>query len=228
MKKLIFLLLLPAMVHAQQAGTPFQGFSNNKDKPINFEADRAEVYDSEKKAILIGNVKVIQGESTVTAKKLVLWYESAEESKKSGAKKATGAAEGQSVKKIDMFGDVIVTSKNQRATSDNGVYNVKDDLAILTGNVVLTQCKNVMFGDKLTVYVDKNEAKLDASKNGRVSGVLVSKNNTTSDGGCVGEAAPTPMTINHPNRPPAVQEVVTPPPAPPVKPKPAPAVKLGG
>lgn len=173
---------------AQSAGSPFAGFSANKGKPINFEADRVDVYDNEHKAILTGNAKIVQGESTLIARKITIYYDDNETTDASGKKKSSG----QSVSRMEMEGGVIVRSKNQTATSEEGNYEAKANAAILTRNVVLTQCGNVMKGEKMFADLAANRVRMDAgqrtSSTGRVSGLLNSQGGSGDD--CSGSSAP--------------------------------------
>ena len=65
-----------------------QGFSQNRDQPIQIEAARLEMRDKQKEATFSGNVKVVQGDTTMTSKTLVVFYES---SQAPGAAPAAGA-----------------------------------------------------------------------------------------------------------------------------------------
>lgn len=71
---------LVAAVHAQSTmqGVPnaMQGFSQNRDQPIQIEAASLEMRDKKKEATFAGNVKVVQGDTTMTSKTLVVFYES--------------------------------------------------------------------------------------------------------------------------------------------------------
>src|SRR6201985_3151512 len=73
-------LLLGGDVRAQSAvqGVPnaMQGFSQNRDQPIQIEAASLEMRDKKKEATFSGNVKVVQGDTTMTSKTLVVFYES--------------------------------------------------------------------------------------------------------------------------------------------------------
>src|SRR5262249_41654096 len=52
-----------------------QGFSQNRDKPIQIEAASLEVREKAKEATFAGNVKVVQGDTTMTSKSLVVFYD---------------------------------------------------------------------------------------------------------------------------------------------------------
>src|SRR6266568_1397106 len=53
-----------------------QGFSQNRDQPIQIDAATLEMRDKKKEATFSGNVKVVQGDTTMTSKTLVVFYES--------------------------------------------------------------------------------------------------------------------------------------------------------
>src|SRR6201984_1689826 len=55
-----------------------QGFSQNRDQPIQIESATLEMRDKKKEATFSGNVKVIQGDTTMTSKTLVVFYDSSQ------------------------------------------------------------------------------------------------------------------------------------------------------
>ena len=68
-----------AIAQSAVQGVPnaMQGFSQNRDQPIQIEAATLEMRDKKKEATFSGNVKVVQGDTTMTSKVLVVFYESA-------------------------------------------------------------------------------------------------------------------------------------------------------
>lgn len=190
---------LPAL--AQQAGSPFVGFSQNRDQPINFEADRAEVFDNEKKAVLTGNVRIRQGESRLATGRLVILYEDNSaagrpaQGRPASVPGASGQPGQQNVRRFEMQGGVTVQSKNQNATAERGSFDARRNEAILEGNVVLTQCDNVLRGSRLQADLTANRVRLDGgpSTAGRVSGVLSNSSGGASGGSGVNnpDCAPT-------------------------------------
>src|SRR5450755_3614527 len=61
---------------AQGVPNAMQGFSQNRDQPIQIEAATLEMRDKKKEATFSGNVKVVQGDTTMTSKVLVVFYDS--------------------------------------------------------------------------------------------------------------------------------------------------------
>ena len=66
-----------AVAQSAVQGVPnaMQGFSQNRDQPIQIEAASLEMRDKKKEATFSGNVKVVQGDTTMTSKVLVVFYE---------------------------------------------------------------------------------------------------------------------------------------------------------
>ena len=66
-----------AAAQSAVTGVPnaMQGFSQNRDQPIQIEAASLEMRDKKKEATFSGNVKVVQGDTTMTSKTLVVFYE---------------------------------------------------------------------------------------------------------------------------------------------------------
>ena len=67
-----------ALAQGAMSGVPnaMQGFSQNRDQPIQIEAASLEMRDKKKEATFSGNVKVVQGDTTMTSKTLVVFYDS--------------------------------------------------------------------------------------------------------------------------------------------------------
>ena len=137
-----------------------QGFSQNRDQPIQIEAAALEMRDKKKEATFSGNVKVVQGDTTMTSKVLVVFYELNDQSAapappanaKAAAKSAPmqsatpGPGGSSSIKRLEAKGNVIVTQKDQVVTGETAVFDTKTNLITMLGGVVLTQCKNVLKG----------------------------------------------------------------------------------
>ena len=70
-------------------------------------------------------------------------------SRLSQANATAGAVpDAQNIRRIEARGNVIVVSKDQNASGDLGVYDLPAKTITLTGNVVVSQGKNVIHGDK--------------------------------------------------------------------------------
>ena len=159
-----------------------QGFSQNRDQPIQIEAASLEMRDKKKEATFSGNVKVVQGDTTMTSKILVVYYEggnsAATRKSKAPAKTAmTSATPGpsgtSSIKRLEAKGNVVVTQKDQVVTGETAVFDTKTNLVTMLGGVVLTQGKNVLRGDRLMVDMTTGVSRVE-SNSGRVQGLFQS------------------------------------------------------
>jgi lipopolysaccharide export system protein LptA len=182
-------LIASGDVRAQGAmsGVPnaMQGFSQNRDQPIQIEAASLEMRDKKKEATFAGNVKVVQGDTTMTSKSLVVFYDSgpaqapatpppalAKGSKSAPMQAASpGPGGSSSIRRLEAKGSVVVTQKDQVVTGETAIFDTKANLITMTGGVVLTQCKNVLRGDRLLVDMTTGVSRVE-SDSGRVQGMF--------------------------------------------------------
>jgi lipopolysaccharide export system protein LptA len=177
--------LLPAAALAQgrpaSGGPPnaMQGFSKNKGQPVQIEAARLEVRDKDKVATFIGNVRVVQGDTNLRCKTLVVHYEGETPAAAPGAGQPAAAsipASGdQRIKKLEARGDVVVTQNEQVATGELAVFDMPTNMVTMSGNVVLTQGQNVLRGERLVVDMTTGFSRVESGngKDGRVQGLFL-------------------------------------------------------
>ena len=152
-----------------------QGFSQNRDQPVHIEAATLEVRDKDKEATFSGNVNVVQGDTTMRCKSLVVFYEGGEGGAKSKTLKAAdpGPDGQQKIKRLEARGGVVVTQKEQTATGDLGLFDMKTNTVTLSGNVVMTQGRNVLRGERLVVDLTSGVSRvIRPIGNGRVQGLF--------------------------------------------------------
>jgi lipopolysaccharide export system protein LptA len=184
-----------------------QGFSQNRGQPINIESNSLELRDKEKIATFSDNVRVTQGDTTIECKVLVVYYadETPPAAGKKSAKPSTpmmGPSGQQQIRRLEAKGGVIVTQKDQTATGDSAVFEMKTNTVTLLGNVVVMQGQNVLRGDKLWVDLNTNVSRVESGKSGqsRVQGLFQPstardpRQQGESSGGSPAPAAATPQT----------------------------------
>ena len=194
-----------AAAQGSMQGVPnaMQGFTQNRDQPIQIEAARLEMRDKQKEATFSGNVKVVQGDTTMTSKTLVVFYEgsgsSAAPAQPANAKAAKSTAApmqsatpgpggASSIKRLEARGNVVVTQKDQVVTGESAVFDTKSNLITMAGGaggVVLTQCKNVLKGDRLFVDMTTGVSRVE-SDTGRVVALLPQGGDDCKPGGAPG------------------------------------------
>ena len=64
-----------------------------------------------------------------------------------------------------------MTQKDQVVTGETAVFDTKANLMTMQGGVVLTQCKNVLRGDRLMVDMTTGASRVE-SDSGRVQGLF--------------------------------------------------------
>ena len=186
-----------------------QGFSQNRDQPIQIEAASLEMRDKKKEATFSGNVKVVQGDTTMTSKTLVVFYDSTPApsaapaaNSKAAAKSAPiqsatpGPGGSSSIRRLEAKGSVVVTQKDQVVTGETAVFDTKSNLVTMLGGVVLTQGKNVLRGDRLMVDMTTGVSRVE-SDSGRVQGLFQS----SGQGGPIIPGASPPTNPANSNKP---------------------------
>jgi lipopolysaccharide export system protein LptA len=165
---------------AQGVPNAMQGFSQNRDQPIQIEAASLEMRDKKKEATFAGNVKVVQGDTTMTSKILVVFYDSATApapnsrpaAKSAPIRSATpGPGGSSSIRRLEARGSVVVTQKDQVVTGETAVFDTRANLITMLGGVVLTQCQNVLRGDRLLVDMTTGVSRV-VSDSGKVQALL--------------------------------------------------------
>jgi lipopolysaccharide export system protein LptA len=156
-------------VDAQQSNGPpnaLQGFSQNRDKPIKITSATLEVRDKDKMATFSGDVHLVQGDTTMRSKTLVVFYDD-DTSAKPGPSSPSGQgspAQNQQIKRVEAKGNVIVVQKDQTATGESGIFDMKANTVTLVGNVVVSQGPNVVKGDTLTVDMTTGVSRIVCGK----------------------------------------------------------------
>jgi len=113
-------------------------------------------------------VHVIQGDTEMRCKQLVIYYD--DDSNVKVAKAGdTGPSGQRQIRKIDAKGGVAVTQKDQNAFGDNAVFDLRANVVTLTGSVVVTRGADVLRGQRLVVDLATGVTKMDS---GRVDAIF--------------------------------------------------------
>jgi lipopolysaccharide export system protein LptA len=170
---------------------PLQGLQGrDQDLPVQIDARTLEVHDRSKTATFAGNVKVVQGDTTMRCKTLVVFYGQelgiGEHRPVVNANPRSGPVpNAQNIRRIEARGGVTVTSRDQNASGDLGVYDLKAKTITLTGNVVVSQGHNVIHGERVIVDTVTGNAHVEAApgaSQGRVRALIIPDKNHTNGG----------------------------------------------
>ena len=165
--------------------SPFGNIGGGGKDPIKIDADRLDVFDRENRAVFVGNVVAVQGESTIRCSTMTVYYKRGKDSaaKDAASKDASADAGAEApapknpaengIQKVDCAGPVTVVQKDQVATGDHAVFDQDAKRIVLTGNVVLSQCQNVTRGQRLVYDMNTGRANMDPVAGGRVSALFV-------------------------------------------------------
>jgi lipopolysaccharide export system protein LptA len=188
----------------QTTSSTFGGFSKNSGEPIDIESDVLVVHDAKKYATFKGNVKAVQGTTTLRSQELDVHYVGGGSDSLTSAPGATGATanadakdpkagggaglggNGTQISKIEARGEVIITSdQDQTTTSDWALYDVPAQQVTVGGNVVLMQGKNVLKGDRLVIDLKTGESRFEnpgnAAAPGRIRALFIPKDAKPGD-----------------------------------------------
>jgi lipopolysaccharide export system protein LptA len=158
-----------ALAQKTQTAPPnaLQGFSQNRDEPVRIRAISLEVRDKERMATFSGDVHVVQGDTEMRCKQLVVMYD--EDPNTKGAKGNDSAS--KQIRRIEAKGGVTVTQKEQKASGDSGIFDMQGNTVTLVGNVLVTRGTDVLRGQRLFVDLDTGRTTLDSGP-GRVEGLF--------------------------------------------------------
>jgi lipopolysaccharide export system protein LptA len=155
----------------QGPANALQGFSQNRDQPVKIQAAALEVREKEKLATFSGDVYVLQGDTELRCKVLTVSYE--EETGGQTVKAADPGPGGQKqIRRIEAKGGVVVIQKDQKATGDSAIFNMRENTVMLTGNVVVTRGADILRGHRLVVDLANGVSKMDQGPGMRVEGLF--------------------------------------------------------
>ena len=154
-----------------------QGFSQNRDEPVKIRAASLEVREKDKMATFTGDVYVLQGDTELRCKTLVVFYEeetTPQPSQQVNAARPVKAAEpgpggDRQIRRIEAKGNVVVVQKDQNAAGDAATFNMRENTVTLVGNVVVTRGADVLRGQRLVVDLTSGVSRMDQ---GRVEGLF--------------------------------------------------------
>ncbi len=159
------------------------------------------VYDVDRTLLVVTgkNLRLETPRDTLTARDSLEWYDDKQlavargdavairEGKRLRGDVLTAAVtrtpnEASHISRVDAQGNVLVSSQDQIARGDAGVYNVETGIATLTGRVTLTRAENELRGQYAVVDLNNNVShllsappttRLTEGRPARVQGLLV-------------------------------------------------------
>ena len=131
-----------------------QGLQHDSKLPIEITADSLEVMQDQQVATFLGNVDAVQGDLVLTSDQLRVHYR--------GGESEPGVTAG-SIRRIEAMGNVFMSSPEETAQGEFGVYDVDGALLTLEGSVVLTRAENVVRGERLEIDLATGRSQMFAA-----------------------------------------------------------------
>ena len=119
-------------------------------------SERIEYRSKDKRAYVVGNAKVVEGDKVIRASRFIAYLKDGKDGK-------------VKMRRVEAVGGVIITTKNEVIRANRGDYNGESKLATLTGDVKLTRGDNQLNGQKAIVNLETGISRMV----GRVSVLLV-------------------------------------------------------
>lgn len=149
---LICLLALTATTThgiAQGASISLGTAAFDTSQPVEVSADSLSVDQGTGKATFNGNVLVVQGDVRLSAGSIVVIY----------AKDADGNATG--IDRLEADGGVTFVTATDAAEAREAVYSVGSGIVTLSGEVLLTQGRNAISGERLVVDLSSGTGQME-------------------------------------------------------------------
>ncbi|MCZ8018779.1 LptA/OstA family protein [Novosphingobium sp.] len=142
-----------------QSGAQALG-GHNTDAPVSYQADRMELQDRQDRVVLAGNVRISQGNLSLTAERTTVAFTD------------TGSLQ---IQRIDATGGVNVTRGSESARGDVAIYDFNRRVITLAGNVALRRGGDTLNGGRLVIDLNSGVSSVDGrggGAGGRVSGTF--------------------------------------------------------
>lgn len=153
--------------------TPAQAQLSETGGPVSYSAEHMEYYDSEHRAVLTGDVDVVQNDARLRADKITLFFSGSS----AGPQQSSGAGlSAGSIQRMIADGEVYYVRPAQSARGDHADYEVSNDTVVFTGNVVVASTQNVIRGNTMTLRISDRQTVIQPATGGRVHGVFVPQN----------------------------------------------------
>jgi len=140
--KIIIKLATVFLVHSIFISSAI-ALTDDSTKPINIQADSAEINDATGISTYRGNVKITQGSTVLTGDIVTL--------ETANKKVQKIISEG----KLSTFKQTTDDGRKINAEAEKMVYSITGNKIILTTNAKLTEASNTFASDKITFYTDK-------------------------------------------------------------------------
>jgi lipopolysaccharide transport protein LptA len=140
-------------VHHLRKGNTYLTLGWDSDQPIEITSKKVSSRNISKKVIFEGNVKVKQGEVTLTCDRLVIVYD--EKTGRRPTELPTGLENASQIKSITASGNVKIVQNERMVIADEALYdNVKSSIILKGGPAQLWDGKEELNGGQIIINRD--------------------------------------------------------------------------
>jgi len=134
--------------------------------------DSLEYWDKRNLAVARGDAVAVRGTNRLRADVMTAHFD-------------RGSSEKATLKRIDAFDNVVITSPTEIVRGNRGVYNAETAIAVLNGNVRITRGESQLNGGRAEVNLNTGVSRLLAVDGERVRGYFVPNDPQPGAGGSV-------------------------------------------
>jgi len=124
--------------------------------PVEIKSQQLEMLQQGNKSVFSGDVIVTQGDMTLSADLLVVFF-----------------IEDNQIERLEATGNVRFSQLNRVATAEKAIYYQQEEKLLLLGNAVAQQGRNLVSGDEIIFYVVENRSVIKGSSQNRVKAIIV-------------------------------------------------------
>lgn len=127
-------------------------------QPFYIQSDSMEVEQNEKVITFKGHVKARQEDIHLQADLMRIFYINSKTPE-------PGKEIKKSIEHIEAEGHVIITQENRKARGEKAIfYKIPEEKIVLTGNPELQEGNNIIKGEKVIIYLEKNKMVVQGGK----------------------------------------------------------------
>jgi lipopolysaccharide export system protein LptA len=142
----------------------------DKDQPIQIVSDRLDAYNEKKLVVFSGHAVATQGDKTIKADRLFLYYKKDPRvPEKTGTQDVGSAGD---LEKIEAKGHVIITQGERIVTGNDAIFYQDTQQIIMLGNAVMREGRNVIHGDRIVVFLDEDRGVVESVEKSRVRATI--------------------------------------------------------
>ena len=162
--RLTLIVALPLALAA--AGMAHAQLAASSKAPVDITADQLEVQNTQCLTAWKGAAEALQDTSRLRANTLNIY------NKVLGGKGSAGNQNCGQLDRMEADGQVYYVTPNRVVKGDHAVYTADTKTIVMTGDVVATQCQNVIAGTQLSINTETGEATMISRVGGRVRAVI--------------------------------------------------------